>query len=262
MNNLPALREVFQPLGNRLYLYESEKYLQNNPFGVGMEEDYPFDTPYDYEQALDYIEKEVNKYDPAEVFHESVYYAGRVTKMKQSLRRKTHKAVWNDGETIAVGGVDYPLVKEIELEPKEQQLFFQKCIEELDYFQAVLERISHSRSHVVQNATQRSTKVVQISLPDKLPLKKLKEDFEPYFSVNQAALFLKLLQELQVVPPYRVTDMGRLGEFMLACNQKGISDGITSINNDDIDKNDLKFVQALLTKLNREVENKLKQIRR
>lgn len=261
MNNLPALRDVFQSVGNRLYLYESGKYLQNNPFGVGMEDDYPFDAPYDHERVLDYIEKEVNKYDPVDVFHESVYYAGRVTKMKQSLRRKTHKAVWNDGETIAVGGVDYPHVKEIELEPKEQQLFFQKCIDELGYLQAVLERIANSRSHVVQNATERSIKVVQINLPDKLPLKKLKAHYNSYLSITQAALFLKILQELQVVPPYNVTDIGRLGELMFACNQKGISDGITSIDNDGVEENDLKFVQALLIELNRKVENKLKELR-
>lgn len=120
------LREVFEPIGNRLYLYESRQYLLNNPFGIGAENDYPFEVFYDYVTVLDEIEKTTNTHDPLEVYRDflkrpilaranniELWYAGgkNVNKLDFSDPRGLpiyYSCDWDfDGLFII-----YPLVKE------------------------------------------------------------------------------------------------------------------------------------------------------
>ena len=263
MSNDAPLREVFEPLGNRLYDYESKKYMSNNPFGNATHEDYPFEISFPYHDIMEGIGREVNSYDPVEVYNEAKYYAGRVEKVVKSLQRRTQKVFWDGRETMEVGRCTYPVTKTIQLSDDEQERLFQGWKEELMFCYSVLREIMEARSHVIPENKKMIVKqeATPIMLPEKLPIRNLQKHFTPYFSATQSAIFLQYLKDLQVIPSYIPSDIGRLGQFLFGRTQKDITVGLAKIKDDNVEEEDYKIVQALLVKINKEIERGLKSFK-
>ena len=255
------LREVLEPLGKRLYEYESGQYLANNPFGEEMESEYSFDTSFDYLNMMDEIGKAVNVYDPYEVYKEAVYYAGRIEKVIKNLQRKTHKSVWEKGETVEIGGEIYPHVRQIKLNAKEQDILYKEWKEELTYCFSTLREIIEARSHTnsIPNLSSESkTEIIQINLPQNFTIKQIQKHYTPFLLPIQGAQLLQYLKDLQVIPPYGPTDIGRLGRLLFGMHDKSITNGLLSIDNLKMKKEDLKRLQALLKSIDKEIEKDLK----
>lgn len=257
-----SISNVFIPLANRLYLYESEKYLDNNPFTGHMEEDYPFDSPYEYELVLDEIEKSLTRYDPLEVYREASFYLGRVILMIKNLKKMTHKGIWNVDDVFETAEISTPVPKLIPLTIEEQNSLFESWMRELTYTQNILERIMNVRRHVVTPVTsEKVDSIVEINLPERLPLKTITKHYQAHFSPTQAAILMQYLQDLKAIPPYTKTDIGRLGEFMFACNKKGISDGLTLLENEEVDLKDLEHIRDTISLLLEHSQKKIKELR-
>ena len=257
-----SIYSVFEYLGARISLYESGYYLVNNPFGQEMADDYPFELPFDYIKVMVQIGQEVNKFDPAEVYSLSYYYYIRIEKVLKTLQKRSYELFWDQMETIKAGGINLPVIKKRKLSASEKDALYKKWKDELLYCQKQIGDILESRKEFNKSKEDANKKEpgIIIHLPENFPIKMLKGHFNPYLSPLQASLFLQILKDLQVIPPYGTTDIGRLGQFIVGRHEKTIADGVRDVENMDYTKEDISILQSLLQKMKESLEKKRKLI--
>lgn len=255
MESPRTVKQLFAPLGNRLYTFESNDYSSDYS-----DEYSEWENHIDYTIIIREIVKVLDEYDPKEVYEESKFYLSRVTDIQKNIKPLTTIVMkFRDGGCM-----------EKEVPKGTQEIWFKKWQDDLEVYQTQLnsiidiskKRIEFESQREYNNSTQNTTqKVNQINLPENFTVKQLQVIQKPKLSLSQSALFLYYLRDSGILPSYSDASLGKLAEAFLVRNEKTIRDGFTDIYNLKRKKDDLELLKLELQSLLKAIDEDLKKTR-
>ena len=259
MANPTNVKELFAPLDERLYKFESNYFSTFYFYANFSSEELDKVKPNIYE-----IAKGVSLFDPDEVYNEAKLHEERVVDILHDLKPLKKIKVIDD----------FKQVEEVELYPPRSEYLFKEWQEEFAIYQTHLQSMqkialkrrqsTNSKTPIdVNKGAEVLTKqqITQINLPENFTVSQLNKSFEPQLSVSQAALFLYYLREHAILPPYSDSSIGKLAEAFFVRNQKNVTKGLTDIYTIKSNETELSSLKKVLQKLIKEIDNDLKSAR-
>jgi len=196
-----ALLELFLPLGNRLYYFESGKYVRESRAVIHPEID-GYIT-FAYHSLMDEIGKRVNVFSPEQAYRLSTDYLRRV----QSLIPKIEDVQF---ETVEYEGTDVVLRGETNAEQK--KAWRERISRELSYYENGLQSIIDTRknSTIDEDKFIKGRSHTEINLPENFETKELQKHFDPTLNKDEIALLFYILKDRGIIPPYSDTSLSVL----------------------------------------------------
>lgn len=257
MANPTTVKELFAPLGERLYKFESNYFSSFYFYAHHSWEDFDDETPDIYQ-----IVKGASVFDPQEVYNEAKLHEERVASIIKELKPLERIKIIDDLRQA----------EEIEVPKNFRIHLLQKWKEEFDSYQTHLQSIQKIafknfqttnclKPSIADQGVGELTKqqVIQINLPENFTVKQLNKDFDPQLSVNQVALFLHYLKDLAILPPYSDLSIGKLAEAFFVRNQKNVTKGLTDIYTIKSNEGELSNLKKVLQNLIKQIDIDLKK---
>ncbi len=243
-----SISELFHPLGQKLYDLENE--IKRVALDIDGHDSYPR-----IQEIMDTISRRVDAYEDGEVVVKCNSYLQRINKLKSNLKvGGYYDLTWYDLDNDEFFG------KRVERTEQEINDALRIANEGLDYCTKHLIKIIENHKTFSNMETPKAV-VTEIRLPDNFTVKQLNVHFDPLLSLRQATLFLYYLREKGVIPNYNSSELGRLGEYFFARNNKNIREELTDIHENRENEEDLKALQQMLKSILKEVTSDLEKAR-
>jgi hypothetical protein len=261
MQKPTTVKELFTPLNERLFAFESGRYLQEaNRFidQTGLE---GYDE--DHSKLVYNIGRQASQFNPLDVYNEAITYVERIKAIIESLEPVQYEYVTYDHDDLQDMNGSRPTTEE------QKKIWMERHQRELSGFLKDLEAVLRVREGVIHHTAvpeQRKQEAINVNqpvieLPENFTVTQLNKHFDPQLSVNQAALFLYYLREQAILPSYSDSAIGKLAEAFFVRNQKNITKSISDIYTVKRNKDDLKALKLVLDKLLKEIDTDLKEAR-
>jgi|GEM_PF-4924489 len=216
MNYQQSIRQVFAPLGERLYMFKSKMYLYDyaeyiSPMEVEDKMTYYFD-----EDLVFHLGRLVNAFDPQEVVALAKEYEERTYKLLAQLEPRKTKTILSKGE-----------IEIVDLNDEEQAQLLNNWKNELSIYAYELEALQNARIGFTETSEREKIKSENPIHPKdlfekigkaKVPL--YQKEFEQTMSLSQVALFMHYLTEQAIMPPYGITNYSYLASYFFNVSYK------------------------------------------
>ena len=264
MNNSNAakptnVKELFAPLGERLFEFESGRYHNDVGFYAFEIDEVLYTSRSD---IVANIGKQAYLFDSADVYEEALLYVPRIKAVLDALEPPAFQYIEYD--TGDGSGIE----KTPTTDKDKQELVdgYRRVLN--TYLKDLDSIIKFRKGHITSKPSPETIKPQPqqmsqsfIQLPENFTVTQLNKHFDPQLSVNQAALFLHYLREQAVLPPYSNSSIGTLAEAFFVRNQKNITKGLTDIYSIKESKEDLNALKGVLQALIKQIDADLKEAR-
>lgn len=259
MSQQTNAKELFLPLGERLFYYESKEYINAAPVYIesynGYYEDY-FNT-HKAKVLIDIIGVSANRFDPKTIHDEAVSYLARVETVFNTLK-------YTEYEFIRYEQVDpiYEMDGLVKVPDEKKEKLLQRHRDELNIYKQGLEAIIEVREQFVTHVHSANTSE-ESNLYEKTPViiigdfnvKNLQKSFDARMSADQIALLFHYLVRIKVSPNLSQTRFGTIAERLFARNEKEVQDALGRVGTTMNDKEALIKLQKILGEILQEIDN-------
>lgn len=249
MPTLTDVKELFAPLGKRLYHFESKKYKTESWRYM---DDLLKISYFDYQRLMEDIAKNSNLYDPNLVCEEAKYYLLRTTNILNNLEPIEKELTFFVGETRTKIATE-------DMKNFWSSFYVNEISCYIDNLHTIINTCEQSPENIHRKKRISPVEQQVIELPENFTVTQLNKHFDPQLSVATTTLFLYYLREKSVIPPYSDMALGKLAEVFFVRNQKNITKNLTNIYEvKESEKNLIelkKVLQALIKEIDKDIND-------
>ncbi|MGN6399983.1 MAG: hypothetical protein ACTHMD_05990 [Flavisolibacter sp.] len=258
MINPSNAKELFLPLGERLFYYESGKYIAAAQKFIDYLGDQSYYIPIN---IINEIGALANLIDTEDLCKEAAAYLLRVKSILKNLQDTQTELIQyaqvnpeNDlNEFVAVTEE-----RKVELRKKHH--------EELIQYKKLLEGLIKSRKNTlaakINNTPTISNDVkIEIKFPEDFSVTRLQKHFDPILSIEQAGLFLIYLSENKLIPNYTDSNLGKIAELLFARHNGRVRKSVSGLRYKKT-KSNLLELRETINKIISSINDDLKSLKR